>query len=117
MLLKLSNLLVFDMGYSYDFAEGFEASPGISLNFFDNLEVFNDRDNLPDDIDEYELAYMEGYQELLKLYLFSGLVALNEVFKSLNEKGIFKKINTKKEFMFMIGEHDMGEVFPIYALK
>jgi hypothetical protein len=44
-------------------------------------------------------------------------VALNEVFKSLNEKGIFKKINTKKGFMFMIGEHDMGEVFPIYALK
>lgn len=107
----------FDMGYSYDFAEGFEANPGISLNFFDNLEVFNGRDNLPDDIDEYELAYMEGYQELLKLYLFSGLVALNEVFKSLNEKGIFKKINTKKGFMFMIGEHDMGEVFPIYALK
>ncbi|MGL4631321.1 MAG: WGR domain-containing protein [Leadbetterella sp.] len=107
----------FDMGYSYDFSAGFEASPGITLNFFDNLEIFHDWDNLPDDIDGNDLYYMEGYQELLKTYLFSGLVALNEVFKILNSKGIFKKIKSKKGFMFMIGEHDMGEVFPIFALE
>lgn len=107
----------FDMGCDYDFAEGFEASPGIKLNFFDNLEIFNNWDNLPDDIDGNDLYYMEGYQELLKTYLFSGLTCLHEVFKALSERGIFKKIKSKKGFMFMIGEHDMGEVFPIYALE
>jgi predicted DNA-binding WGR domain protein len=106
----------FDMGYDYDFAEGFEASPGIKLNFFDNLEIFNDWDNLPDDVDGNELYYMEGYQELLKTYLFSGLTCLHEAFKTLDKKGIFKRIKTKKGFMFMIGEHDSGEVFPIYTL-
>jgi predicted DNA-binding WGR domain protein len=107
----------FDMGFNYDFAEGFEANPGITLSFFNNLDLFSSQDNLPKDIDIDELYYMEGYQELLKTYLFSGLVALNEVFKILNNKGVFNTIKSKKGFMFMIGEHDMGEVFPIYVIE
>lgn len=105
----------FDMGYNYDFAAGFEAVPGITLNFLDNLEKL-DRLNLSEDIDIDELFDTEGYQELLKTYIFSGLVALNEVFCSLDKKDILKKIKSKKGFMFIIGEHDMGEVFPIYSI-
>jgi predicted DNA-binding WGR domain protein len=103
----------FDMGYDYDFAEGFEAMPGLTLNFFDNLEVLDWSKRSDEEEDLYEI---EGFQDLLKVYLFSGLVALNEVFIKVDKKGIFKKINSKKGFMFMIGEHDMGEVYPLYTI-
>jgi hypothetical protein len=101
------------MGSNYDFAAGFYAMPGLTLNFFDNLEVLHWSNRADEDEEVYRL---EGYDELLKVYLFSGLVALNEVFVKLDKKGIFKSINAKQGFMFMIGEHDMGEVIPLYTI-
>lgn len=101
----------FNMEYDYDFTAGFYAMPGITLNFFDELEKI--------DLDENSEGYNGsgiGYEEILKIYALHGFFILHEVFAELGQKGIFKAINAKKGFMFMIGEHDMGEVFPIYTL-
>ncbi|MFY7908627.1 MAG: WGR domain-containing protein [Emticicia sp.] len=104
----------FDMGYEYDFANGFEAVPGITLNFFDNLEVLY-WENLPETIDAGELFYAEGYQEMIKCYVYNGLIALHKVFADLDNQKLFDKINKRRGFMFLVGEHDTGEVFPIYV--
>lgn len=95
----------------YDFAEGFYAMPGITLNFFDELEKFSWQHD-PDGTLSEEI----GFEEIQKVYVFYGFVILNEVFYELGQKGNFKTINAKKGFMFMIGEHDMGDIFPIYTL-
>lgn len=95
----------------YDFAEGFYAMPGITLNFFDELEKLSWQHN-PDSTLSEEI----GFEEIQKVYVFYGFVILNEVFYELGQKGIFKTINAKKGFMFMIGEHDMGDIFPIYTV-
>ena len=103
------------MGYDYAFAGTFESMPGITLDYFFNFDKL-DSPNLPDDIDEDDLYDMEGYQEILKVYFFAGLVAINEVFNDLGKKNCFDKIKSRKGFMFIIGEHGSSEVFPIYTI-
>ncbi len=106
----------FSLGYSYNFASDFEAVPGITLNFFDALEIFENWDSM-EETNSYDDYYeIEGFDDLKKTYLFKGLIILNDTFKKLNDIGLFKNIVHKKGFMFIIGEHDMGEVFPIFAL-
>ncbi len=104
----------FDMGYEYDFANRFEAVSGITFNFFDNLEALY-WENLPETIDAGELFYTDGYQEMIKCYVYSGLIALHKVFADLDNQKLFDKINRRKGFMFLVGEHDTGEVFPVYV--
>lgn len=101
----------FNMGFDYDFTAGFYALPGITLDFFDELEKVGNDERI-----HVDLSIDSGYEEILKVYALNGFVMLQEVFAELGQKGIFKSINAKKGFMFMIGEHDMGEVYPIYTI-
>lgn len=106
---------MFDMGDDYDFAEGFEATLGFDLDFFSPLAVLTDW--YDENTDEYApyLQNMEGYQALINAYLFSGLLCLHEVFKSMTEQGYFSKLNTAERFIFIIGEHD-SEQYPLLIL-
>ena len=101
-----------DMGYSYDFTSEFEAMPGITLSFFDDLAPLDKTDFGP----KYQFSgYLElpGIDNLLKSYIFSGLLAIHEAFTELDESKLFENINYEKGFMFVIGEHDTGEVYPL----
>ena len=101
----------FDMGYNYDFA-GFEAAPGLTLKYYDALETLAN-ENLPEDLQMSGIYDAIGYQELISVYTFSGLVAIHEVFSELNDQGLFDEINVMNGFMILVGEHDSGSVYPV----
>ncbi|MFS4457137.1 hypothetical protein [Maribacter sp. 2304DJ31-5] len=107
----------FDMGFDYDFTTEFYACPGIKLNFFDGLEAL-DHSNLPEkysdnysDIDDIE--DIEGYNELIELHKLEGMIAIQDVLSKLNSNNAFESLNYKNDFMFLIDEHDSGEVYPL----
>ena len=80
-----------DMGYDYDFADGFEQVEGITLNFFDSY-----LDSLESDQD-FRLA---------DCYRLKGTIAVHEIFWELHQENEFEKINKNDEFYFLLGEHD-----------
>lgn len=125
----------FDMGYDYDFTTAFYSSPGISLNFFDSLEAL-DHDNLPEkfkdttiDFDELKIGEpievdglndiedLLGYQEIIELHKLQGMLAIHEVLVKLDIEKEFESLNYKDNFMFLIDEHDSGEVYPLLIKK
>lgn len=125
----------FDMGYDYDFTTAFYSSPGISLNFFDSLEAL-DHDNLPEkfkdttiDFDELKIGEpievdglndiedLLGYQEIIELHKLQGMLAIHEVLVKLDVEKEFESLNYKDNFMFLIDEHDSGEVYPLLIKK
>ena len=125
----------FDMGYDYDFTTAFYSSPGISLNFFDSLEAL-DHDNLPEkfkdttiDFDELKIGEpievdglndiedLLGYQEIIDLHKLQGMLAIQEVLVKLDVEKEFEPLNYKDNFMFLIAEHDSGEVYPLLIKK
>jgi len=107
----------FDMGFDYDFTTEFYACPGIKLNFFDSLQAL-DHSNLPEkytdnysDVDDIE--DIEGYNELIELHKLEGMIAIQDVLSKLNSNNKFESLNYKNDFMFLIDEHDSGEVYPL----
>ena len=125
----------FDMGYDYDFTTAFYSSPGISLNFFDSLEAL-DHDSLPEkfkdttiDFDELKIGEpievdglndiedLLGYQEIIDLHKLQGMLAIQEVLVKLDVEKEFEPLNYKDNFMFLIAEHDSGEVYPLLIKK
>jgi len=107
----------FNMGFDYDFTTEFYACPGIKLNFFDSLEAL-DHSNLPEkytdnysDVDDLE--DIEGYNELIELHKFEGMIAIHDVLLKLNSNNEFESLNYMNNFMFLIDEHDSGEVYPL----
>ncbi len=107
----------FNMGFDYDFTTEFYACPGIKLNFFDSLESI-DYSNLPEkytdnysDVDDIE--DIEGYIELIELHKFEGMIAIHDVLSKLNSNNEFESLNYMNNFMFLIDEHDSGEVYPL----
>lgn len=121
----------FNMGSDYDFTSGFYACPGITLNFFDSLEAF-DYSNLPDKYTSDNLDYSKlkageiikasdfndiedqlGYKDLIELYKYMGMLAICEVLSKLNSEKAFEPLNSINNFMFIINEHDTGEVYPL----
>lgn len=107
----------FNMGFDYDFTTEFYACPGIKLNFFDSLESL-DHSKLPEkytdnysDVDDIE--DIEGYNELIELHKFEGMIAIHDVLSKLNSNNEFESINYMNNFMFLINEHDSGEVYPL----
>ena len=125
----------FDMGYDYDFTTAFYSSPGISVNFFDSLEAL-DHDNLPEkfkdttlDFDELKIGEpievdglndiedLLGYQEIIELHKLQGMLAIHEVLVKLDVEKEFESLNYKDNFMFLIDEHDSGEVYPLLIKK
>lgn len=127
----------FDMGSNYDFTTGFHAVPAISVNFFDSLKAL-EYDNLPPKfknevltsnaiaaqlekygyiklaraVDEYE-----EYYQLIKLHQYKGMIAIHEVLCTLDQEKAFETLNYNDNFMFLIGEHDTGETYPLLIKK
>ncbi|WP_103072291.1 hypothetical protein [Aquimarina sediminis] len=121
----------FNMGFDYDFTTEFYACPGIRLNFFDSLESL-DYSNLPKkhtnnnlnfeelkiekpiEIDEFNgIEDLLGYHEIVELHKFQGMLAVHDVLLKLDSKKVFESVNYKNNFMFLIDEHDSGEVYPL----
>ncbi len=121
----------FDMGVNYDFTKEFYASPGITLNFFDTL-YYLDEDKLPKkytdeglNLDNYNdgdiivlndsnsIELVAGYDELIELHKLEGLIAIHDVLVELDENKEFESLNYANNFMFLIDEHDSGEVYPL----
>ncbi len=121
----------FDMGWNYDFTTEFYACPGIELNFFDSLESL-DYSNLPkeytndhldfDDLRKREhielselndIELIEGYDELIELHKCEGMIAIHDVLSKLDTNNEFESLNYRNNFMFLIHEHDSGEVYPL----
>jgi len=102
----------FDMGFDYDFTTEFYACPGISVNFFDSLSIL-DYDELDENYKNVEIEEISGYDEIIQLFKFGGMIAIHEVLDELDREGVFDKLNCKDNFMFIINEHDSGEVYPL----
>ncbi len=121
----------FNMGFDYDFTTEFYACPGIKLNFFDSLQNL-DYSNLPEkysnkhlnfdelkngelvQIDEYyDIEELEGYQEIIELHKCEGMLTIHDILLKLDKRKVFEAINYKNNFMFLIDEHDSGEVYPL----
>lgn len=121
----------FDMGFDYDFTTKFYACPGVKLNFFDSLEAL-DYANLPEkytnnnlnfeelkirefiEVDEFnDIENQLGYQEIVELHKYQGMLALQDVLLKLDSRKEFESLNYKDKFMFIIDEHDSGEVYPL----
>lgn len=102
----------FDMGWDYDFTTAFYSTDGLTLNFFDPLEKL-DEPNLPDKYKDTEIDDLNGFQELIELYKLNGMIAIHEVLKKMDEAGEFEELNYRNKFMFIIDEHDSGEVYPL----
>ena len=102
----------FDMGWEYDFTTEFYALPGISMNFFDPLEKL-DHPNLPEQYREGGIHNVTGFYELVQLFKFNGMIAIHEVLRKMDSNEEFEAVNYKDNFMFIIDEHDSGEVFPL----
>lgn len=125
----------FDMGFDYDFTTDFYACPGIGLRFFDSLESLH-HENLPEkytndhinydelkdgDIIEMEefndIELVEGYDEIIELYKLEGMIAIHDVLLKIDRNDGFESLNYKDNFMFIIDEHDSGEVYPLLVKK
>lgn len=102
----------FDMGNDYDFTTAFYAAPGLSLDFFDPLEKL-DYSNLSKKYAAIEIDELEGYNELIELFKFTGMLAIQEVFQKMDINKEFETLNYRHNFMFIIDEHDSGEVYPL----
>lgn len=84
-----------DMGWDYDFADGLEQTDGIILSYFNPFTKIIGIE--PED------------NSLIKdCFKFKGLVIINQVFNELHEERLFDKMNTNKDFYFLVGEHDEG---------
>ena len=102
----------FDMGFDYDFTTEFYASPGITLDFFDSLEKL-DYSNLPEKYEDDDIIDVKGFYELVELYKVKGYLAIHNVLLEMDSEGSFETLNYKNNFMFIIDEHDSGEVYPL----
>ena len=102
----------FDMGYDYDFTTEFYAAPGITLNFMDSLVKLDDS-KLPPKYKDVEIYDLDGHQELMELYKTEGFIAIHETLVKMDSENKFEELNYKNDFMFIIDEHDSGEVYPL----
>jgi hypothetical protein len=103
----------FYMGCDYDFAQEFEAHPGITPYLFDELACLDPtvigEDMLDKDIEEYN-----GYHDLRKMYMLTSYMAVHKAIKEFVTTPEFKKINTKDHFLFIIQEHDTIKSVPVW---
>jgi hypothetical protein len=102
----------FDMGYDYDFATKFYDAPVITMSFMDSLAQLDDS-NLPSEYNDVDIDELEGLQELMELYKFEGFIAIHETLMKMDIERKFEELNYKNDFMFIINEHDSGEVYPL----
>ncbi len=106
----------FEMGYDYDFATESEASPGISVRYFNPLAKLDAHYSL-EDLDEDEGVPPPGLQDLINAYTYSGLLAIHEVFLALYKEGKLNVINMRPNFTILMGEHDAEHIHPLLIIE
>lgn len=80
--------------------------------------MINDRitQNLTKEKAKYHSALQPFLKEELLGQLYSGYLAIQEVFKKIHSKNGFYGINKAANFMFMLGAHDM-ETNPLLIIE
>ncbi|MDB2607009.1 hypothetical protein N9Y48_04460 [Zobellia sp.] len=125
----------FNMGFDYDFTTEFYALPGIELRFFESLKSLN-HENLPKEytndhinydelkdgdiinMDEFnDIELIDGFNDLIELHKLEGMITIHDVLLKIDSYGGFELLNYKDNFMFVIEEHDSGEVYPLLVKK
>jgi len=106
----------FNMGYDYDFATEFYAAPGITVDYFNCFRALDDNS-----VPKYQEIYRDddddddGFYKLVEFVKSVGLIKIQESFAKLFEEGLFETLNTRKDFLFIVGGHD-GESIPIFSI-
>ncbi|RBL89884.1 hypothetical protein [Chitinophaga flava] len=101
---------------SYDFANGYYAVPGVSLECctpLTKLAYFNIDEDKYGHLDVFEL---EGYSELSNIYMYNAYLALHKALQHLYDHDKLKGVSMKDSFYFLIGEHDC-EVQPLFVIS
>lgn len=103
----------FDMGFNYDFAKEFYASPGITLYLFDELACL-DSAVIPDDMLEKAIEDYNGYHDLRELYILNSYMTVHRALKRFVTTPEFSKLNFKEHLLFIIEEHDTVNSYPVW---
>ena len=98
------------------FAKKFEYCPGVTLQLFDALEILSG-ENLPDDLKNVDMSAVPGYFELIAVFKYITYGCLQNALNMFSKTKEFEKLNINKNFMFLIGEHDFGEVTPLWIAE
>lgn len=98
----------YGMGFDYSFADNFEGIHGITLSGLNPLIALEQ---------EPDFWYIEGREELTDAYLFTAFVSLHDALSDFVKTTAFGKLNRQLPFHFVIGEHDQGDVYPIYIAE
>ncbi|RAJ82005.1 hypothetical protein CLV59_104230 [Chitinophaga dinghuensis] len=100
---------------SFDFAEGFYAVPGITLKCFDPLQKLSSDEVDEDEYEDIEVYFLDGYEELMNVYMYNAYLALHKALQHLYEQGKLDGIRKATPFCFLIGEHDT-EIQPLFII-
>jgi len=108
------------MGHNTGFATEFYANPGITMSIFNPLEMLDwskRSQGLKEELAEniMNIEDLEGYYDLVNCYVFTNHVILSEALSEFGQTNLFKRLNTKKNFQFHIGEHDTDEIYPLWT--
>ena len=101
---------------SHDYADGYYAMPGITIDFckeLHKLDWTNLKNTEYEGLDWYEL---DGRSELFNTYKFAIKFALHTGLKKLMLSDRFKKINSVNPLHFLIQEYD-EEVYPLLFVE
>ena len=108
----------YGFGNFTQFADGFEALPGITLSLSNPLSVIERERfeaNLPDDELEYYTGNPRGYTELIDAYTFTAFICLHHALADLSQTPTFNALSRRSPFYFLIDQHDMGDAYPVYV--
>lgn len=118
---KLESLLGFQvtpykhLGY-YDFVDGFYAVPGVTLECCAPLYKLNYANVISqEEYEDIDLDELEGYRELMNVYMYSTYLALHQALQQLYDQGKLNGINKRDPFYFLIQEHD-AEAQPLFVI-
>ncbi len=105
----------FDKLGHYDFADGFYAVPGITLNCCAPLNKLAYYNVDKEEYGQIEVYFLEGYEALMNVYMYNAYLALHKALQHLYDQGKLDKIRKKTPFYFLIEEHDT-EVQPLFII-
>ena len=92
---------IIEMESSYDFADGLEQDPGITMQFYNPFT----KNGLGKEYYKDGLLITED-TKLAKCFQLKGLISIHQAFIELGKENAFEKINKNNEFHILFGEHD-----------
>ncbi|WP_422104111.1 hypothetical protein [Winogradskyella sp.] len=98
---KKVDQLVIDMGYAYDFADGLEQDPGITMQFYNPFV----KNKLGKSYYKDGILITED-TELAKCFQLKGMISIHQAFYELHNENAFDKVHKNDEFYILFGEHD-----------